>query len=496
MSSKKSPIAIGLTALGLFGVAATHAAYPVEAPAPPGQTAAPASASNPTHTVLLMTNGRLLSGTITREGKKYLVQSRAGTIPVPADQVEETFESIAAVYRYKVAQVPERDPDEHLKLARWCLGQNMTAEAMTELKAVLAVSPRAREAKAMLANLEMNAERNRAPRSDPALMRTSGEAAMSAAIPGEARPSEIDALTVRRAVRDLNISQTPVIFDLPPTVAAKRGDQFARDIHPLLQASCARCHDEQHPGAFQLVAVRSRKGLSGDILRANLDATLRLIDPENPSRSEILSSALVPHGKSPNPRPIFRGSNDPRYQILSAWVKSLQLKPPVNDQVLPTRFAPENAPAPSSTGGFAVDRVAGQGARPGVTTTPLVNQARAPQIDRKELPPLRAVPGQGMVAETSAPPPGEFPVPPMLGGPLPTPRPGNAAAPPKSTGSASAPLNPPLPPPIVAASPAGSSTEDDELPDPVPPPVAKPRKPVKLDPELLEKAILNRNGGR
>ncbi len=257
--------------------------------------------------------------------------------------MEETFESIAAVYRYKRARFPDDDPDEHLKLARWCLGQNMTTEAMAELKTVLAVSPGTREAKAMLNNLEVNAARAQAPRVDPALVQTGGEATMSAPGRGESRPSEIDASAVRRAVRDLGVPQTPVIFDLPAAVAVKRADQFFRDVHPVLQAACARCHNEQHTGTFQLVEVKSRRGLSGDVLRANLDATLRLVDADNPARSALLSSALVPHGKGPSPRPIFRGSNDPRYQILAAWVNSLQVKPPVADGVVPARFAPKES---------------------------------------------------------------------------------------------------------------------------------------------------------
>lgn len=481
MSPKKSSLAIGLTALGLFGYTATRAAYPGDAPSPPGPTAAPAS--HPTHTVLLKTNGRLLSGSITEAEGRYLVHTRGGPIPVPKNQVEATFESVAAVYQYKLARVPERDPDEHLKLAKWCLGQNLTAEALTELKAVLAVSPRAREAKAMLLNLEQNEARARTPRLDPGLMQTSGEAARPGPARGDSRPSEIDPSALGTALRDLNVSRTPVIFDLPPAVAVKRAELFARDVHPVLQAACARCHNEQHSGAFQLVEVKSRRGASGDVLRANLDATLRLVDADNPARSELLSSALVPHGGRPNPRPIFRGANDPRYQILAAWVNSLMVKRPAADGALPARFTPKDS-GPAGGGGFAADRGAGQGALPGVTTTPLLNQAPAPRVDHKVLPPSRAVPGQGMVAESAEPSPEEFPIPPMLGGAPPLPKHG-AAKP------ATVPADPGLP--LPAGRPSEAASPDGSPP---PPPVTKPKTPVKLDIDLLQKAILNRNSGR
>ena len=59
-------------------------------------------------------------------------------------------------------------------------------------------------------------------------------------------------------------------------------------------------------------------------MRANLEITLQFIDKENPSKSELLSSTLRPHGYSPNRRPIFPGSNDRAYQVLATWVNSLR----------------------------------------------------------------------------------------------------------------------------------------------------------------------------
>ena len=70
---------------------------------------------------------------------------------------------------------------------------------------------------------------------------------------------------------------------------------------------------------------RSKAGpiASADALRANLDATLRLIDPENPSHSVLLSSTLRPHGRGTKPRPIFPGSNDKAYKALAEWAGRL-----------------------------------------------------------------------------------------------------------------------------------------------------------------------------
>ena len=115
----------------------------------------------------------------------------------------------------------------------------------------------------------------------------------------------------------------PVIFDLPVPLAIKRAEEFARYISPLLQENCAKCHNGEYNGEFQLVSTKTRADRTPEAFRANLDATLRLVNPKNPSRSELLSSTLRPHGLGPRKRPIFPGSNDPTYSIIAAWVHNL-----------------------------------------------------------------------------------------------------------------------------------------------------------------------------
>ena len=128
---------------------------------------------------------------------------------------------------------------------------------------------------------------------------------------------------LRNAQRGLGINDLPVIFDLPLPLAIKRTEEFTRFVHPVLQARCANCHDGQYDGQFQLVPIKNRADRTPNATRANLDATLRLVDPKNLSHSELLSSTLRPHGNGAKPRPIFAGSNDKAYKILAEWVNHL-----------------------------------------------------------------------------------------------------------------------------------------------------------------------------
>ena len=475
MSPKYSRLTAGLTALGLFGLAATRAARSAEPP--PTPVTPHATAPSSVERVLLKTDGRVLRGVITEEGADYVVRQRAGEFRLKKFDVEQVLGSTAEVYRYKRSLVPEADPDEHLKLAKWCLAQNLQGEAKVEVLAVLALSPKTREAKAMLASIEAGEARlAHAPRVDDGVVRTGGEMPARRAMPAGA-PSEIDPSVLQQARRELGVSTVPVIFDLSPAIAAKRADQFARVVHPVLQAACARCHAESYDGAFQLVQVRSRKDMTANVFRANLDATLRLVDPANPSQSELLSSALLPHGKAPAKRPIFGGSNDPGFQILSAWVNSLRTN--AGGPAAGGRFG---APAPTASVGegsvFGADRNL-LPAGPSVSQVPTANPV--PAIDFGKLgrvqPPSRYVPGRGMVLETAPPSADEFPVPFAAGGAGPTRDPALTPA------ATTAPL-PPLPGGLPADDPAAGPSSKT------------PAKPVKIDPALLEKALMNRNGGR
>ena len=155
---------------------------------------------------------------------------------------------------------------------------------------------------------------------DPAVTQAKAEMA-------DNRPEGLDSALVGRAQRGLGISGLPQIPGLPTALAVKRANEFSRYVDPVLQVRCAKCHNEQFDGIVPAVRYKAKADRTAEARRANLDAVLALIDMENPAKSELLSSTLRVHGNGNNPRPIFRGSNDPEYRILSTWVNSLRRRP-------------------------------------------------------------------------------------------------------------------------------------------------------------------------
>ena len=75
---------------------------------------------------------------------------------------------------------------------------------------------------------------------------------------------------------------------------------------------------------FSSCPFKTRADRTPEALRANLDVTLQFINKENPSKSELLATTLLPHGSGPNKRPIFQASNDQAYRVLATWVNNLR----------------------------------------------------------------------------------------------------------------------------------------------------------------------------
>lgn len=490
MSPKNSLLTVGLTALGLLGYSATRAVYSGDAPAPPGLPSAPAAAT-PSHSVLLLSDGRVIQGDISETEDVYILRQNGGEIRFRKGQVEERFRSVAEAYEYKRASIPARDPDEHLKLARWCLVNHLPDQARAELHVVAKLSPDSRVVAGMLAALDADDARRVArarPRTDPGLIQTGAEMtdATNPRTIADGMPAELNANDLR-AQRHAGISGLPVIFDLPPGLALQRAEQFAQSVHPILQASCAGCHNEKYPGDFRLLQARSRRDLTTVLLRANLDATLRLIDPDNPANSELFSRSLVPHGSKTQKQAMFTGANDRRFQAIVSWVNSLRTRPKtVSDVVIPTRLGESTVQGSS---GFATERPEGAPVSSVASSTDTSGRvgyppptAAAPRV----LPAARYVPGRGMVAEDGPPAPDEFPTPYPVGGAGSLP---STLAP--GGGNPAVNALPPLPGQSPAAGPATANSTNAPAK-----PAAKSSKPVKIDPQLLEKALLNRNQNR
>lgn len=482
---KRALVAVAFSALGLLGWSGPDPLPQQEGAAPAeidseivAGDAAPPPVQEPQF--VLLTDGRIITGLVSEDEGKILVTQPVGVMRFPEQKIERVFNSLREVHAYKSDQVPEIDIDEQLKLAQWCLTNKLSDEAKGHLQNVMKLDPKNFRAKAMSESISMHETRLANRQRDAEIQRAGAE--MVDPTPMQ-RPATLDSAIVRGAQRGLGVSDLPVVFDLPPNAAVRRADEFRRYVHPVLQTYCARCHDDRHDGSFQLVDFQRKADRTLEALRANLDATLKLVDRENPGRSELLSSSLRPHGRGPNTRPIFQGSNDRAYQILAAWVNNLQIKPGAED-------ASENGfdPAQGSEQ-FAADR--SRISRSAVDVAPVYGgpPVGSPvEATSQNYPAARYTPGAGWTND-DGPGATDAPLPFAVSGVMPNLPPQQGAPTP-----ARIPLPNTIPQPQAPDFPG---LAEGELPPPPPEAdPAKPSTPLKLDPEVLQRALQLKNSGR
>ena len=349
MSPQNRSLIVGLAAPGLLWLA-TSVAFGQDSPPPLPGPSAPSPASPGTFQALLLSNGKVVRGEIVEDKAAgvYRLRQSGGPVSYPRSMVQKAGASVDDLYQYQVARLPAGDSEERMKLVRWCLTEKLRLQAREQLETLQAMCPNSPEIDRMLFNVLASSPDR--PPVDEALGRSGFDPSNSK---GQA-PASLDPRVVGKVQK--RFTALPEIFDLPQAQAVKRANEFAEFVQPVVLQSCARCHNEKYSGSFQLVEIKVKRDWNNpDIARSNLDATLRLINSDDPSRSELLSAGLVPHGGSKNA--IFKGPNDRNYQVLATWAKSLRPGRTVSkaggDGVIRTGLNSPDGAAPES---FASDR--------------------------------------------------------------------------------------------------------------------------------------------
>src|SRR5262249_56616653 len=84
--------------------------------------------------VLVLDNDRTLEGDIERVGDRYRVRRTVGVTWVPADRVAGLCASKEEALAFLRRRTNLNDPDDRLRLARWCHLQGLRDQALVEAK--------------------------------------------------------------------------------------------------------------------------------------------------------------------------------------------------------------------------------------------------------------------------------------------------------------------------------------------------------------------------
>ncbi|MBA4105551.1 MAG: hypothetical protein C0485_07310 [Pirellula sp.] len=253
-------ITIALAAM--FALAAVRS---VEAQQAPQQPAAG---------VLVLRNGNVLPGVVSRQGSHYRIESEGSVLQIPASQVEMACTSLVDAYEQRRQQRVGNATDAHLELARWCLRHGLLAEAAREILDARTDDP----GHPALRTLDLQLQQGLADEASR-LQRQRDAVALAS----HAEPVAME-----------EIAQPERMIE--PTAEVQ--EKFVRSIQPMLIHGCTMsgCHA---PNSRQTMEL-DRWALEGSgiptLIRKNLEHVLAQVDVEDPASSPLMRRARQAHG--------------------------------------------------------------------------------------------------------------------------------------------------------------------------------------------------------
>jgi len=216
--------------------------------------------------VVMLTNGEVITGQVTRAGDFYLVTLPNGEIRLRTAEVEMVCTTIEEGYFRKRTYLVQGEAEGHLNLADWCVRQHLFAHAERELETARQID--ARQPRIALIEQRLKVERDRA--AEP---------------PQKYEP---------RARGPSNDDLDRLVRTMPPGVV----EHFKVTIQPLLLNNCtnAGCHGAQSTTKFTLVRLPLGNSSSLRLTQRNLFSTIEQLSPKSPGESPLLTQSLHAHG--------------------------------------------------------------------------------------------------------------------------------------------------------------------------------------------------------
>jgi hypothetical protein len=257
-----------------------------------GDSAKP-RATAPTDQVVVLQDGGVMRGRVSRSGERYVLSRETGETFIPASNVLLVAASLEEAYLQRRQRLDRPTADDHLALAEWCLFQDLMTHAERELASARALDPNHDRLALIEQRLAIANERRQKQAMGE---QHAAKEAKSVAIPTPRVPTDVSNL---------------------PAGAVER---FTRRVQPVLVNNCTMvgCHQLGGTATFQLDRAVLRGLANRRSTMSNLSATLTLVDREQPQLSPLLTVPRRTHGGMQ--RPVFGPRQEAAFRHLYEWV--------------------------------------------------------------------------------------------------------------------------------------------------------------------------------
>ena len=233
--------------------------------------------------VLIRLNESTVEGDIELTGGQYRVRRPVGALYVPPEDVLKLCENREEAYLFLRQRANLRDPDERLRLAKWCHQNALKKQEIEEVAAAVNLRPENTETRNLLRNLQR-------------MMSLAAENKSA-----QKAPLEADVAMIPASVNSDSLSL------------------FVTKVQPILMNRCASCHGSGRGGAFTLARVFESAGPSRRVTLQNLASAVAQMKSTRPGSSPLLVKSISVHGDMA--QPALKGVESAAYRTLEEWVR-------------------------------------------------------------------------------------------------------------------------------------------------------------------------------
>jgi hypothetical protein len=291
--------------------------------------------------LLVLRNGQVLAGQITRAGDFYVVTLGAtGEVRLPKAEVELECASLDEAYAQKCDNIFPRGARGHLDLAEWCLRHRLLSKGAEQLVTAMKLEP-----------------------DNPRIAELDRRFALAAQGP----PPTVAKAPATAATVSVEQLET-TLRGLP----AGSIEKFSAVVQPILLNRCGanQCHGPNAKTAFTLLKPPPGASSTQRFMQRNLYAALQQIDTSRPEASPLVTMPQRRHGSAL--AAVFDKHSQKQLDELTSWVKLSFVRPATVPATIPTTSgATLSQAAPTQQPAVANDQGANAGSTSSAAATAL-----------------------------------------------------------------------------------------------------------------------------
>ncbi|MEE2825017.1 MAG: hypothetical protein VYE64_00160 [Planctomycetota bacterium] len=290
----------------------------------------PSDVSRTAATHLVLTNGQVVVGRISRNSDSVFVQTDGGSrVVFPVERVDFVCKSLKDAYWQKNARIKATDLNGHVQLFHWCMKQGLLNEAQNQIDLLVSMEIKAVQLEYL--NRQLSVALTQQAKARLRLMAGTPVQTDSQATSADEKIELVGFATESSTAAEIErLNQLKRIEAAIDSLPKASVGVFKRKIEPLLIRNCSACHTDESIEVMPLARLGLNQVIPKRLSQRNLYHVLKQTDLNEPLSSPLFAAAVAPHAGREEPI-LEKGSV--QYTNLGRWLIEISARPHQRHQV-------------------------------------------------------------------------------------------------------------------------------------------------------------------